>query len=537
MARKLAYILLSLALLAAIGELYGLLLPTLSWPFTVSREVSFLNWDNGSASSSFLRPDGKFLWFGWLLVLISMGTGIWILGQPRTRFHLTPITARRIARFKTIKRGYYSLWIFIFLIGLCSLDQCLVGKRALMVVHDGEVCFPALVRANYQGSRFGLTGDEAMSEANYRKLKKESGTPEGVSFVLMPLVPYDPAGDSSGLGIEALESREDGLVYKYGSGKPYSGLASRLFDEESDKQHIRYVFRQGKKNKRAIGWLNDQNRTEVYSAVFENGELVSEQYTGPGTKEEFLQGSNPDQFYITYYHPSPPLRSGHLLGTNSQGADILAYLYGGLQVNIKAALFYLPIVYLIGITFGMLMGYFGGGFDLTVQRIIEILSQVPFLFIIMIISDMVPLEFKGMFLIVGLLIMFGWMGMTYQLRTSTMKEKARDYVSAARVLGASTSRILFVHILPNLIAILVTLIPFSVSALILSLASLDYLGFGLPDSYASWGRLLNDGLSYLSSPWVVTSAFSALVVTLLLVTFIGEAVREAFDPKKFTTYQ
>jgi microcin C transport system permease protein len=226
-----------------------------------------------------------------------------------------------------------------------------------------------------------------------------------------------------------------------------------------------------------------------------------------------------------------------LLGTNTQGADILAYLYGGLQVNIKAAIFYLPLVYLIGISFGMLMGYFGGKFDITVQRLIEIFSQVPFLFIIMIISDMVPLNMKGMFLIVGLLIMFGWMGMTYQLRTSTMKEKSRDYVSAARVLGASTSRILFIHILPNLVAILVTLVPFSVSALILALASLDYLGFGLPDNYASWGRLLNDGLSNLSAPWVVTAAFTALVVILLLVTFIGEAVREAFDPKKFTTYK
>lgn len=135
--------------------------------------------------------------------------------------------------------------------------------------------------------------------------------------------------------------------------------------------------------------------------------------------------------------PPRPSRGGHLLGTNTQGADILAYLYGGLQVNMKAALFYLPIVYFIGITFGMMMGYFGGMFDLGMQRLIEIFSQVPFLFIIMIISDMVPLHMKGMFLIISLLIMFGWMSMTYQLRTSTMKEKARDYVAAARVLGAS----------------------------------------------------------------------------------------------------
>ena len=150
----------------------------------------------------------------------------------------------------------------------------------------------------------------------------------------------------------------------------------------------------------------------------------------PAPKREFLKQTDEHKISRIFYHPSPPLKGGHLLGTNTQGADILAYLYGGLQVNMKAALFYLPIVYFIGITFGMMMGYFGGMFDLGMQRLIEIFSQVPFLFIIMIISDMVPLHMKGMFLIISLLIMFGWMSMTYQLRTSTMKEKARDYVAA-----------------------------------------------------------------------------------------------------------
>lgn len=536
MARKLAYILIILALLSAVGELCGWLLPTLSWPFSASRELPMLNCvlDRPDSKSIFLAQ-GKLLWFGWLVVLIVLGTGIWMLFQPETKFQFRPVTARRIARFKTIKRGYFSLWIFVILVGLCSLDQCLVGKRALMVVYDGKFYFPALMRTGYDGEVFGQTGDAAKAETDYRHLKRISGTPQGPSLVIMPLVPYDPTGDSVGIGIEPLETRDNGLVYQTGSKQPYSGLASRLHDQNGDLQHIRYKFRHGKRDKRSTGWMPD--RTEVYSAAYDDNRLISEQYTGPIIKEDFLNMTDPNELYVTYYHPSPPMRSGHLLGTNTQGADILAYLYGGLQVNIKAALFYLPIVYFIGISFGMLMGYFGGIFDLTVQRIIEIFSQVPFLFIIMIISDMVPLEMKGMFLILGLLIMFGWMSMTYQLRTSTMKEKSRDYVSAARVLGASTPRVLFVHILPNLIAILVTLVPFSVSALILSLASLDYLGFGLPDTYASWGRLLNDGLSNLSSPWVVTSAFTALVITLLLVTFIGEAVREAFDPKKFTVYK
>lgn len=123
------------------------------------------------------------------------------------------------------------------------------------------------------------------------------------------------------------------------------------------------------------------------------------------------------------------------------------------------------------------------------------------------------------------------------MRSAAYKEKARDYVASARVIGAGTPRILVKHILPNILSILVTIIPFAISGVITAITSLDYLGFGLPPRYASWGKLLNDGLSNLSSPWLVSSAFFALVVILTLITFVGEAVREAWDPRKFTTYR
>ena len=175
-----------------------------------------------------------------------------------------------------------------------------------------------------------------------------------------------------------------------------------------------------------------------------------------------------------------------------------------------------------------------------VQRLIEILSNIPFLFLVIIVSEAVPAQWKdrfGLYVILGILALFGWIGMTYYMRTAALKEKARDYIAASRVLGASTPRILFRHLLPNSVAIVVTLVPFSVSGLVLSLTALDYLGFGLPEKYATWGKLLQDGLHNLSSPWLVSSAFVALVVLLVLVTFVGEAVREAFDPKKFTVYR
>jgi microcin C transport system permease protein len=184
-----------------------------------------------------------------------------------------------------------------------------------------------------------------------------------------------------------------------------------------------------------------------------------------------------------------------------------------------------------------MMGYFGGWFDMACQRLIEIFSNIPFLFIVIICSSLVPDRFKGLPIILTILILFGWMGLTYLMRTAAYRDKERDYISAAKVLGASTPRILFRHLLPNTVAILVTMIPFSMSGLVFSLTSLDYLGFGLPPEYATWGRLLNDGLANLSAPWLVTSTFIVIVGLLSLITFVGEAVREAFDPKKFTYYR
>ena len=186
----------------------------------------------------------------------------------------------------------------------------------------------------------------------------------------------------------------------------------------------------------------------------------------------------------------------------------------------------------------MMMGYFGGMFDLGMQRLIEIFSQVPFLFHHhdyfrygspsheRHVPDYQPSHHVRVDV--------------HDLPAQNLHHEGKKRATTWRrpaCLELPPAVFFFVHILPNLVAILVTLVPFSVSALILALASLDYLGFGLPDTYASWGRLLNDGLADLSASWVVTSAFSALVITLLLVTFIGEAVREAFDPKKFTTYK
>jgi len=506
--------------LAAVGERLGIAFPTARWFFDTSREVPWLH-HRGAA--------GDFPWFGWLCVVLLIACGLALVIRSFTGPPRNPLTERRLRRFREIKRGYYSLVILLVLGGLAALDQAVVGKRALAVQYHGHWLFPAFLPRDLKNKDFGIAGEAAEEPANYRNLRQDSGV-----FIFMPLIPFDPTGDTLPPRSRSLV-RNDGIYYAPGSSKPFWGLAARYFNVDEAKIHIRYTLRNGRLSGAADGWTADG--MPVYSATYLDGNLLTERFNGTGTKESFLADKT-DNLRAVQYHPAPPnAESGNWLGTSSQGYDVLAYLFGGLQVNFKAALIYLPIVYLIGVSLGMMMGYFGGWFDLAVQRLIEVFSNMPFLFVVIIFSSMVPEQFKGLPVVLTILVAFGWMGMTFLMRTAAYRDKERDYIAAVRVLGAGTPRILFRHLLPNTVAIIVTLVPFTVSGLVFSLTSLDYLGFGLPPEYATWGRLLNDGLSNLSAPWLVTSTFVMLVGMLVLITFVGEAVREAFDPKKFTYYR
>ncbi len=536
MFRKIAWFLILGALVSAAGEVLSLKLPTLRWGFETSREIEWLHWNLGTMADERIVP-----WFGWLGVAVFLFAGIALLVKFPRGFRFSPITQRRLDRFCSIKRGYRAFLIIIILGVVASLDHLLVGNEPLLMKYQGKFYSPALTYTQYKGKDFGLKGEEGESPVQYRHLKKYFEKSGGKDWMLMPLVPYAPTQDTVTVPTMELETRDDGLLYLPGASQPYSGLAAKIYDlDDPSRMHLRYRYRAGLKDGAADGW--DKTNKRVYGASYQDGKLVpgSESWSGEGKKEDFLKlPSSP--LSVIYYAPAPPsFKMGHLLGTTPQGYDVLAYLFGGLQVNFKAALFYIPCIYLLGITVGLLMGFFGGVFDLVVQRLIEVFSNIPFLFVIIIVSSSVPVQIKeksGLGVILLILILFSWMGMTYLMRTSALKEKARDYVAASRVIGCSTPRIIFKHILPNSVAILVTLVPFSVSGLIMGLTSLDYLGFGLPPKYATWGTLLKDGLSNLSAPWLVGSSFFCLVTLLILVTFVGEAVREAFDPKKFTYYK
>lgn len=235
------------------------------------------------------------------------------------------------------------------------------------------------------------------------------------------------------------------------------------------------------------------------------------------------------------YPPFPPSFSEkHYLGTDTVGRDMIARLVYGFRIAILFSLALLISTYIVGISIGCAMGFWGGLFDLFFQRIIEIWSNIPVLYVIIIIASIISPTFMILLLI---MVFFGWTSMTWTMRTITYKEKAREYVLAAKAMGASNFRIIFKHIIPNTIAIIITFAPFAISGGIVLITSLDYLGFGLPPPTPSWGGLLAQGWANMETKWIAGSVVAAMTLTLILVTFIGEAVREAFDPKLHTTYE
>lgn len=279
----------------------------------------------------------------------------------------------------------------------------------------------------------------------------------------------------------------------------------------------------------------DLTGTLVERIDYVDGKVTREDKLGQDVDLTVLAAQEAPEFRQVLYPPvAPNFSERHFLGTDSTGTDIVALLYAGFQLQWAAAGFYTLFVFILAITIGCTAGYLGGTFDLLSQRVVEIWSALPFLLVIVLIRSTVT---PGIVVLVLVLAIFSWMNLSYILRGATYGERARDYVAAARLLGAGNTRIIFRHILPNILSILVTKLPFTVEGLIAALTALDFLGFGLPPGEPSWGSLLKDGTDNMNAPWILYSAFAAIAVTLILITFVGEAIREAFDPKRFTVYR
>ena len=233
--------------------------------------------------------------------------------------------------------------------------------------------------------------------------------------------------------------------------------------------------------------------------------------------------------------PNPPDKR-HILGTDSQGRDVFARLLYGFRISIFFSLVLVFFSQIIGTFIGCFQGYLGGKFDITSQRFIEIWSTMPFLYVVVVLMTFFTPNF---WLLLFIMSLFQWITITYYMRTEMYREKSREYCLAAKSLGSSHLRIIFKHLLPNCMTPLVTLTPFAIVGGIFALTALDYLGYGLPAPTPSWGEMIDQALqsSNRDKLWLSISPFSAISITLILVTLIGESVREAFDPKEFAKYK
>lgn len=343
-----------------------------------------------------------------------------------TEYRSESLFRKRLRRFKSLKRGYYSFWIIIVFYLVSFFCPLLMNHKALIVKFEGDYYFPILT---YHAGKF--FGQDIYGEANYRKLNQHFREQDNGDWALMPFYPYGPY--------------------------------ETLLEETSEP-------------------------------------------------------------------PNPPSKD-HWFGTDDRGRDVFVRLAYGFNVSISFAILVIFTSYTIGVSIGASLGYFGGRYDIIMQRFIEVWSALPFLYTVIIISSLVQPNF---ILLVCVLVLVRWMGMTYFVRGEFYREKAKDYVFAAIAMGASTRKIIFKHIMPNAMTPVITFAPFGIVACIFALVGLDFLGFGLPPPTPSWGELIRQGMANIFSWWMVLFPFGMMFCTLLLVVFVGEAVRQAFDPREFS---
>ena len=217
------------------------------------------------------------------------------------------------------------------------------------------------------------------------------------------------------------------------------------------------------------------------------------------------------------------------LGTDDQGRDVVARMIYGFRISVLFGLVLTIVSSVVGIAAGAVQGYFGGWTDLLFQRFIEVWTSINELYLLLIISSMFT---PGFFILIGILLLFSWVSLVGLVRAEFLRGRNFEYIQAARALGVSNSVIMFRHLLPNAMVATMTFLPFILAGSVTTLTSLDFLGFGLPPGSPSLGEMLQQGKANLQAPWLGLTGFFTVAIMLSLLIFIGEAVRDAFDPRK-----
>lgn len=336
---------------------------------------------------------------------------------------MNPMNRRRLAAFRSSKRGMISLAIFGTLFFLSLFAELLANNKPILIRYDGGFYSPLL--KDYPETTFGgdFPTNTVYSDPEVKKLIEEKG------WILWPPIPYS-----------------------------YDTV------------------------------LKGEGRTTL----------------------------------------QPPSRQ-HWLGTDDSGRDVLARLIYGFRISVLFGLALTVASTVIGIAAGAVQGYFGGVVDLVMQRFLEIWSSMPTLYLLIILASFIQ---PGFWVLLGIMLLFSWMALVGLVRAEFLRGRNFDYVRAARALGMMDARIMFRHILPNAMTASLTFLPFILAGSVTTLTSLDFLGFGLPVGSPSLGELLLQGKNNLTAPWLAFTGFFVIALMLSLLVFIGEAVRDAFNPRK-----
>jgi microcin C transport system permease protein len=365
----------------------------------------------------------------------------------RRLFRLSPINRRRWENFKSNRRGFWSLWIFLTLFVISLFAELIANDKPFLIHMEGRTYFPAFV--TYPETAFG---GEFETAADYRDPYLQKLIADKGGTIVWPLIRY--SYDTHNLDLPT----------------PAPSPPTWQLTEEQCK------------------------------AVVE---------------KKGLRGCRDLEY--------------NWLGTDDQGRDVVARLIYGFRISVLFGLILTVISSIIGIAAGAVQGYFGGWTDLLFQRLIEIWTSVPSLYLLLIISSvLVP----GFFVMLGILLLFSWVALVGLVRAEFLRGRNFEYIQAARALGVSNATIMFRHLLPNAMVATMTFLPFILSGSVTVLTALDFLGFGLPPGSPSLGELLAQGKANIQAPWLGLAGFFSVAVMLSLLIFIGEGVRDAFDPRK-----
>ncbi len=382
----------------------------------------------------------------------------------------SPLFIKRVKKFKNIKRGYYSFLLILFIYLISFLSEFFINSKAIIVKFDNKIFFTLYNDVKLKKDIYSKAVDYRRNYLNIKEYYEQNKN------------------------IKPDEEKLNELKLQY-------EIYNEIKNAYVSYRFLKDVFR-------------NQNRGDYAFLVLypfgPNENLLDE-----------LDSRNPPT--------KPDLRN--IMGTDDRGRDVFARLVYGFRISMSFSLILTFFAYLIGTIYGSTMGYFGGRIDFFGMRFIEIWSSIPFLYMVMIISATLQPNFMLLIIIISL---FSWIGMAWYIRAEFLKEKSKEYVQAAISIGVKDNKIIFKHILPNSLTPMVTFLPFTVISGIFSLVSLDFLGFGLPEPTPSWGELLSQGTRNLNYWWLTVSPVSAMFLTLILITFIGEAIREAFDPVEYS---